>query len=173
MFCPKCGASIPDNSKFCAMCGSSLQKAALKCKNCGAVLEEGTYYCENCKTYIGTASLQGTITSQPVQQNTTVKSELINTHPNPPVFSTIVTWSDNTVAANAINNSGIMDVFSDHLEFRNIVIWFNDVASIDRAKYLRVFPSLIINMKDSSQHMFISAVGDEDPEKIIALYAGK
>lgn len=43
--CSKCGASIPEKSKFCPECGASL---GLTCPKCGEAIAKGAKFCHNC-----------------------------------------------------------------------------------------------------------------------------
>lgn len=43
--CPKCGAEVPEGSKFCNDCG---QKMTVSCPKCGADVKPGTKFCNDC-----------------------------------------------------------------------------------------------------------------------------
>ena len=46
--CVKCGAAMPDGSKFCSECGAS--QVAAKCSNCQHELKPGAKFCDECGT---------------------------------------------------------------------------------------------------------------------------
>jgi len=48
--CPKCGATLPQGAKFCPSCGAAIQAA---CQKCGAKLEPGAKFCPNCGNPVG------------------------------------------------------------------------------------------------------------------------
>ena len=48
--CSKCGASIPEDSKFCPSCGNSTAKVETVCPNCSAKVAEGSRFCPSCGT---------------------------------------------------------------------------------------------------------------------------
>lgn len=61
MLCPKCNASIDDDSKFCVECGEKLPESialtkSKSCPNCGIVTASGNY-CTNCGTNLYDDSL--------------------------------------------------------------------------------------------------------------------
>jgi len=45
MFCPRCGANVPNGKSFCGDCGSPL---SLTCKPCGSEIPPGKRFCANC-----------------------------------------------------------------------------------------------------------------------------
>ncbi|MDO8567900.1 MAG: zinc ribbon domain-containing protein [Dehalococcoidales bacterium] len=46
MFCPNCGANVPDGSRFCPGCGSAV--AAPVCPRCGTSIKAGVNFCPSC-----------------------------------------------------------------------------------------------------------------------------
>lgn len=48
--CPKCGAALPQGAKFCPSCGAATQAT---CQKCGARLEAGAKFCPNCGNQVG------------------------------------------------------------------------------------------------------------------------
>lgn len=49
MTCPKCGKTIPANSKFCPECGTKIESAAVTyCPECGTANAPGSKFCTNC-----------------------------------------------------------------------------------------------------------------------------
>jgi len=47
--CPKCGASIPVNSKFCPECGTKIEASGVKiCPECGAKNDPNAKFCKDC-----------------------------------------------------------------------------------------------------------------------------
>jgi membrane protease subunit (stomatin/prohibitin family) len=48
--CPNCGASVPQGAKFCPACGKPLQGA---CPKCGAKVEPGVKFCPQCGNQVG------------------------------------------------------------------------------------------------------------------------
>ena len=57
MYCERCEAFIPDDSKFCPECGKEQipvsEPAVLRCPDCGAELEPDSLFCENCGRKLG------------------------------------------------------------------------------------------------------------------------
>ena len=49
--CVKCGAQLPDETKFCTECGAS-QPVVHKCPKCGKVVDEDAVFCTECGTKI-------------------------------------------------------------------------------------------------------------------------
>ena len=49
--CPNCGASVPQGAKFCPACGKPMQAGA--CQKCGAKLETGAKFCPECGNPVG------------------------------------------------------------------------------------------------------------------------
>src|ERR1700679_2812518 len=45
MTCPKCSASVTENSKFCPECGNSL---TIRCAECGGENKIGSKFCGEC-----------------------------------------------------------------------------------------------------------------------------
>ena len=50
--CPKCGTSIPANSKFCLSCGERIN-TAMFCPECGKQIPVGSKFCLECGHKIG------------------------------------------------------------------------------------------------------------------------
>jgi membrane protease subunit (stomatin/prohibitin family) len=48
--CPSCGASVPQGAKFCPACGKPMQAA---CPKCGAKVESGVKFCPQCGNQVG------------------------------------------------------------------------------------------------------------------------
>lgn len=48
--CPKCGASVPESSKFCSSCGENLEGQSRKCPNCSTANPGAAKYCSKCGT---------------------------------------------------------------------------------------------------------------------------
>jgi RNA polymerase subunit RPABC4/transcription elongation factor Spt4 len=55
MLCEKCGASLPEGTKFCGRCGAQQRPAGRYCPSCHKPVEEGLFFCPECGARVGAA----------------------------------------------------------------------------------------------------------------------
>lgn len=100
MFCEKCGAKLPEGSKFCESCGNAIpspvaeeaippsaetpveatpDKEPLRfCENCGAKLPEGSKFCESCGQEVGAAIAAAAAPAAPSAASIAIKKFFSN-----------------------------------------------------------------------------------------------
>ena len=64
MFCPKCGAELPDGAKFCGKCGNEMQIPGRFCASCGSEVPEIAKFCPKCGSQYEDAQGQATAFQQ-------------------------------------------------------------------------------------------------------------
>lgn len=73
MFCPKCGSTINEGTKFCGKCGTAIEnlRAGSTCPQCGKPYTPGTLFCGGCGTAVN-SPVTGTTVLQTQQYSTVV-----------------------------------------------------------------------------------------------------
>ena len=188
MNCVKCKAELPAGAKFCGYCGAPVEQQAF-CPACGEKVQPGQIFCTSCGMRIsGNAPVKNT-ESLPVNENIQSSSSNVTISRIPSGGSlgnnrtgqlfrkmNSVTMYYGEVKPGITNKvGGTFCVYDNRVEFviktwkeAKVEIYFlNDVAAITTGRYMGMFVTLVLALKNGEKVSFCSTIpGSKDLETV-------